>query len=67
MSSLAFSSSRYPQFQIHVCSPLWNTVVVAGGGGEFPWPMASVRAVSAADTPRACAEPSGMGCLWGHV
>ena len=42
------------------------------GDGKFPWPMASVRDVSATDTLRACAEqrpepPSGMGCLWSHV
>ena len=37
-SSLAFSSSRYPQFQIHVCLPLWNTIVVTGAG-KFPGPQ----------------------------
>ena len=40
---------------MHACLPLWNTILVTGDG-KFPWPMASVRDVSATDTLHACAE-----------
>lgn len=58
-SPLAFSSSCYPKFQMHVCLPLWNTILVTGDG-KFPWPMASVSYVSATDTLRACARSRGQ-------